>query len=74
MRHCGDLEDYIDDIGWQEWMNEYVADSDYPTEEEFERIDRMLEEIWNEVAEELKPYEDALIEYAWETNPWRKDR
>jgi hypothetical protein len=40
--------DFVDDIGWESWMDEYCEDPESITEGEIARIDEELKRIWNE--------------------------
>ena len=40
--------EFIDDIGWEDWMKEYCEDPESPTEDEIARIDEELKRIWKE--------------------------
>lgn len=39
---------YLDETGWEDWMNEIVSDGE-PTELEIKKIEKIQKEIWNEI-------------------------
>ena len=50
--YFNDFQCYIDNAGWQSWMNEYCESQDELTEKEIKEIEAVQREIWTEVKEE----------------------
>ena len=53
------LQDFIDNVGWEDWMQEFVSDPEYTEEygleeQDKDRIDSELEDIFEEAQEELQ--------------------
>lgn len=40
---------FVAEIGWEDWMEYYVEEEDYITEAEYEQIDKILLEAWNNI-------------------------
>lgn len=36
---------YLDEIGWEDWMDELVSDKE-PTESEIKKIEKIQKDIW----------------------------
>lgn len=36
---------YLDETGWEDWMNEFVSDGE-PTESEIKKIEKIQKDIW----------------------------
>lgn len=53
-KYYDDLNEFIIEIGWEEWMNDFTDVEDYEiiTEEDNEDIDEILKEVWNKAHKE----------------------
>ena len=40
-----DFKLYLDETGWEDWMNEFVSDGE-PTESEIKKIEKIQKDIW----------------------------
>ena len=61
------LQDFIDNVGWEDWMTEYISDPEYTEEygleeQDKDRIDSELEDIFEEAQEELQKERENFSE------------
>lgn len=49
-----EYDQYLSDIGWQDWMQEYCKSDSELIESEVYTINSILENIWNQVHDELE--------------------
>ena len=40
-----DFKLYLDETGWEDWMDEFVSDGE-PTESEIKKIEKIQKDIW----------------------------
>lgn len=62
----GELDLFIDNYGYQSWMDNYTEDDEYMTEREEEEINNIIKDIWDEYFSEiLKSYIEIAENLDW---------
>ena len=62
-----EFEKFVDEIGWEDWMQEFVSDPEYTEEygleeQDKDRIDEELKDIFDEAQEELQKERENFSE------------